>query len=251
MTNWNLIKVTSRGFASNDFSCRSQMGLTLEDPSAEDWRDALDSLDERDRWNRGPAPVVLAIPTTPHDTSYSDPCEGSIGKVMTMTRCPVCEQFKVPRRKHTCDRHFDPRVGDVFHKTHVLWRWIGEGDYADNMHLRPEDHPHLFREERTRDVVTVTDIVHEEAWSYEDPESGEVTDYAAENEIVVQSAIQGDDDEIVLREDDKHSPGGWRAVIGSARGSARRKGSSGAEWLLVTEGRGASLSDTITQSQEA
>lgn len=257
MTNWHLIKVTSYGFATDTTFGAGPGKLALENPNADDWRDALDKLDERARYDRGPAPVVLAIPTTPHSSSYSDPCQGSIGKVITLTRCAVCEQFKVPRRKHTCDRHFDPRVGDVFHKTHIFWRWIGEGDYGDNMHMDRRDHPHLFREERTTDVMEITAINHEEAWTWEDPESGEVTHYPAENEIVAHSVTHEKDCKppyariLKTNEADKHSPEGWRVEIGSAHGRERRNHSYGAAWLLVTKGGGASLSDTITQSQEA
>ncbi len=49
MTNWHLIKVTSYGFATDTTFGAGPGKLALENPNADDWRDALDKLDERAR----------------------------------------------------------------------------------------------------------------------------------------------------------------------------------------------------------
>jgi len=244
MTFWNLISVTHHGFATTNGYGRSS-AVQLENPNAEEWLAALDQLDRREeRSSRDPVPVVLAVPT--------DPEAKTVGKAVTLKRCKVCDQLQAPRRRHACDRHHDPRVGDLYHRTNAFWRWIGEGEYdLDKDHRQ---HPHLFREERTVDVYEITEIKYEAAWSYE----GE--NYPAQVQIVTKSIRHergsgkgAEGAEVITTPDDAFDAADWRDEIGTARDAERRQRSAFGYygWALVAEGPGASLSEALGRAETA
>lgn len=245
MTFWNLIRVTHHGFAATNGYGRSS-AVRLENPNAEEWLAALDELDHREaRSSRGDVPVVLAVPT--------DPEKRTVGKAVTLKRCKVCDQLQAPRRRHACDRHHDPRVGDLYHRTNAFWRWIGEGEYDTSKDHR--HYPHLFREERTVDVYEITEIKYEAAWSYE----GER--FPAQVQIVTNSIQhergsgegRNNDTEVTTTPDYALDAADWRAEIGTARDAERRQQSTFGYygWALVAEGPGASLSEALSRAEAA
>ena len=246
-TIYTLIKATIHGIAATNSFGRDGI-VRLENPTAEQWVEALAAIDVRhSSYDREELVSVIAVATNED--------KGTVGKAATLKRCAICDQLQAPRRPHTCDRHHNPRVGDVYHKVNSVRYWVGDGEPDHS--LRPDEHPHLYREERTIDLVEVTGINYIAPWT-----CFEGTEYPGEFQIVTREVtherhVEANDGPapfrtVVKTEELEYDLGDWRYQHGTARKAAAYAKSTlhWYGWTLVKEGRGSSLAEALTLSKD-
>ena len=227
---WALTPINRYGASQRQYELRRTATAT-------EWAEQLHRLVEFEtcpRSDKGPVTDILTVVAT-----ETNPRSASLGATYILKGCPVCGELRPPRRRHVCDRHFNPRVGDVYQRTNTTHRWAGEGDPPSYFDRGPDTHPHLWRTETHTDRVEVTDIRLTEAWSWEG------TSYPAERQIVVREALWDYVDETtrrrILTESDavEYSPSEWRNTVRASFAG----NSCGPAWELVVEGTGSALSD--------